>query len=106
MGKPEPVGTMGLSIDKSHPLLRLFPTDDYTTPVWYPVLRHAHCEPVDPDCMIAEMIDNPYRCQRLGILYIKDGFLHLTSRLWEAENDPCIRALAFSLVNGLRECCL
>ena len=83
------------------PLLRSFPSEDYTTPVWYTILQHAHCEPVEPDRMIAEMIDNPTRAQRLGILYIKDGYLHLTSRLWEAQDAPEVKALALSLLKGM-----
>ena len=101
MGKPEPIGTMGLSICREDPLLRSFPSEDYTTPVWYPILEHAHCEPAEPDRMIAEMIDNPTRAQRLGILYIKDGYLHLTSRLWEAQDAPEVKALALSLLKGM-----
>ena len=32
MGKPVPVGTMGLSIDTASPLLKRFAQEDYTTP--------------------------------------------------------------------------
>ncbi|MBQ8136443.1 MAG: hypothetical protein IJ174_03325, partial [Clostridia bacterium] len=101
MGKPEPVGTMGLCIDTAHPLLRQFPTESYTTPVWHDILAHAHCESVPDGQMIVQMIDNPYRCERFGILYARSNRLYLTSRLWEAPESPAVKAFAASLLRAL-----
>ncbi len=101
MGKPEPLGTMGLSVDAAHPLLHLFPTENYTTPVWYDLLCHAHCESVKDARMIVQMIDNPYRCGRFGILYEQEDRLYLTSRLWEAPQSASVKAFAASLVRTL-----
>ena len=97
MGKPEPVGTMGLCVDPGDPLLALFPTDDYTTPLWYTALKHAHCEPITDPAPAVQMIDTPERAQRLGILYRQDGEVCLTCRLWEAPEDPSVRLLARSV---------
>ena len=97
MGKPEPVGTMGLCVDPADPLLALFPTDDYTTPLWYTALKHAHCEPITDPAPAVQMIDTPERAQRLGILYRQDGEVCLTCRLWEAPEDPSVRLLARSV---------
>lgn len=103
MGKPVPVGTMGLSIDIASPLLKRFAQEDYTTPVWYAILQTAHVQRLPADIHPAvQMIDNTERCARLGILYQQEGVWHLTARLWEKPNDPTVRALAWSLWEALK----
>lgn len=103
MGKPVPVGTMGLSIDTASPLLKRFAQEDYTTPAWYAILQTAHVQRLPADIRPAvQMIDNTERCARLGILYQQDGAWHLTARLWEKPNDPAVRALAWSLWEALK----
>lgn len=103
MGKPVPVGTMGLSIDTASPLLKRFAQEDYTTPVWYAILQTAHVQRLPADIHPAvQMIDNTERCARLGILYQQDGLWHLTARLWEKPDDPAVRALAWSLWEALK----
>lgn len=103
MGKPVPVGTMGLSIDIASPLLKRFAQEDYTTPVWYAILQTAHVQRLPADIHPAlQMIDNTERCARLGILYQQDGVWHLTARLWEKPDDPTVRALAWSLWEALK----
>ena len=103
MGKPVPVGTMGLSIDTASPLLKRFAQEDYTTPVWYAILQTAHVQRLPADIHPAvQMIDNTERCARLGILYQQDGVWHLTARLWEKPDDPTVRALAWSLWEALK----
>ena len=103
MGKPVPVGTMGLSIDTASPLLKRFAQEDYTTPVWYAILQTAHVQRLPADIHPAvQMIDNTERCARLGILYQQDGVWHLTARLWEKPDDPAVRALAWSLWEAMK----
>lgn len=103
MGKPVPVGTMGLSIDTASPLLKRFAQEDYTTPAWYAILQTAHVQRLPADIHPAvQMIDNTERCARLGILYQQDDVWHLTARLWEKPNDPTVRALAWSLWEALK----
>lgn len=103
MGKPVPVGTMGLSIDTASPLLKRFAQEDYTTPAWYAILQTAHVQRLPADIRPAvQMIDNTERCARLGILYQQDGVWHLTARLWEKPDDPTVRALAWSLWEALK----
>ncbi|MBE5804582.1 MAG: beta-galactosidase [Clostridiales bacterium] len=100
MGRPVPVGTMGLCIDPTHPALKGFPADEYTTPPWYRLLRHAHCEVLpEPADMAAEMIDNVERCERMGVIYRKNGVLHCTIRLWEIAHEPEAQCLAACLAN-------
>lgn len=103
MGKPVPVGTMGLSIDTASPLLKRFAQEDYTTPAWYAILQTAHVQRLPADIHPAvQMIDNTERCARLGILYQQDGVWHLTARLWEKPDAPTVRALAWSLWEALK----
>lgn len=103
MGKPVPVGTMGLSIDTASPLLKRFAQEDYTTPAWYAILQTAHVQRLPADIRPAvQMIDNTERCARLGILYQQDGVWHLTAHLWEKPDDPAVRALAWSLWEALK----
>lgn len=103
MGKPVPVGTMGLSIDTASPLLKRFAQEDYTIPAWYAILQTAHVQRLPADIHPAvQMIDNTERCARLGILYQQDGVWHLTARLWEKPDDPTVRALAWSLWEALK----
>lgn len=103
MGKPVPVGTMGLSIDTASPLLKRFAQEDYTTPAWYAILQTAHVQRLPADIRPAvQMIDNTERCARLGILYQQEGVWHLTARLWEKPDDPTVRALAWSLWEALK----
>lgn len=103
MGKPVPVGTMGLSIDTASPLLKRFAQEDYTTPAWYAILQTAHVQRLPADIRPAvQMIDNTERCARLGILYQQDGLWYLTARLWEKPDDPAVRALAWSLWEALK----
>lgn len=103
MGKPVPVGTMGLSIDTASPLLKRFAQEDYTTPAWYAILQTAHVQRLPADiCPAVQMIDNTERCARLGILYQQEGVWHLTARLWEKPDDPAVRALAWSLWEALK----
>lgn len=103
MGKPVPVGTMGLSIDTASPLLKRFAQEDYTTPVWYAILQTAHVQRLPADIHPAvQMIDNTERCARLGILYQQEGVWYLTARLWEKPDDPTVRALAWSLWEALK----
>ncbi len=101
MGKPLPIGTLGLCIHGEHPWLRGFASEFYTTPAWYSILETAHCEPVTCADPVVQMIDNTERCQRLGLLWQQEGIVYLTARLWEKPQDPAVRAFACALVNAL-----
>ncbi len=101
MGKPLPIGTLGLCVDAQHPWLRRFTQEEYTTPAWYRILQTAHCEHNDCPDPVVQMIDNTERCQRLCLLWEQDGVMHLTARLWENPDDPTIRAFAASLVEAM-----
>jgi len=105
MGRAVPVGTMGLCIDTGHKTLQGFPADEYTTPPWYRLLCHAHCEVLtEPAEMAVEMIDNVERCERMGVIYVKDGVLHCTIRLWEVADEVEAQCLAACLLNWKESC--
>ena len=101
MGKPVPIGTLGLCIDAQHPWVKGFATEDYTTPAWYRLIQTAHCEPVEVGQPPIQMIDNTERCQRLALLWEENGVPHMTFRLWEDAQDVSVRAFAAALVEAL-----
>lgn len=101
MGKPVPIGTLGLCVDDRHPWVKGFATEDYTTPAWYRLIQTAHCENANVSDPAIQMIDNTERCQRLCLLWEKDGVPHMTFRLWEDAQDVSVRAFAAALVEAI-----
>lgn len=79
MEKPEPVGTMGLLIDNKHPALAEFPSEKYSTPVWWDIVQNSRSEILDDNAegknVIVRTIDNFERNHNLALLYEyeKDG---------------------------------
>ncbi len=131
MGKPLPIGTLGLCIDAQHPLVSRFAQEDYTTPAWYRLIQTAHCENVECPSPVVQMIDNTERCKRLCLLWEENSheversstsdsdclqspgvagtqlyaegrpIPHMTFRLWEDAEDVSVRAFAVALVEAL-----
>lgn len=102
MGRRDPIGTMGLSIDASHPVMKAFASRSYSSPQWYNLIMHGFGACLDGKenvKIIAEDIDNIERCKRLGVLYEQDGIPVCTSRLWEIAEEPEIKALAGALAD-------
>lgn len=100
MGKPVPVGTLGLCVDVTHPWVSRFVQEEHTTPAWYHLLRTAHCEAADASAPVVQMIDNTERCQRLCLLWEESGVPHMTFRLWEDAEDVTVRAFAAEIVKN------
>lgn len=73
MGKPNPVGTMGLLIDDKHPSLSQFPTEYYSTHQWWEIVENSVSEILDDNHtdkhIIVQTIDNFERNHVLGLLY-------------------------------------
>ena len=73
MEKPEPVGTMGLLIDNTHPALAGFSSEKYSTPVWWDIVQGSRCEILDDNSegkrVIVRMIDNFERNHDLALVY-------------------------------------
>ncbi len=94
MGKPVPVGTLGLCIRNDHPALAGFASEPWSTPQWYDIVTHADCAILDDTGLvpIVQMIDNFERNHRLGILFecrVGNGSLLVcTARLSEIADRP------------------
>ncbi len=101
MGKPVPVGTLGLCIAGDDPLLAAFAREEHTTPAWYRLLKTAHCEENACPDPVVQMIDNTERCRRLSLLWREENVLHMTFRLWEDAQDVTVRAFAASLMEAM-----
>ena len=110
MGKPEPVGTLGLCIQADHPIAKAMFSKEYATPQWYTPVTHADCAVLDfaPEgyCPIVQMIDNVERCHRLGLIFeakVGNGrLLVCTVRLHEAPDDPSVNRLHHALIDYIR----
>lgn len=71
VGKPKPIGTMGLYIDKKHKALEKCETDSYTTPQWWKIITNTQLAVLDHTDItpIVWMIDNFERNHKIGVLY-------------------------------------
>lgn len=73
MGKPEPVGTMGLLIRNTHPALRAFPSEEYAEEQWRNIVSASRALILDDAprelLPIVQVIDNFERNHKLGILF-------------------------------------
>ena len=73
MGRPLPIGTMGLLIDKEHEMFRDFPTERWSTPQWWSVVTNSRSEILDGSSqakrVIVRTIDNFERCHDLALMY-------------------------------------
>ena len=107
VGRPWPVGTLGLLIDPRHPALRDFPTETYSTPQWYDIVTDAPAMVLDGTGLdpILRTIDNCERNHNMGILWeakvLAGSLLVCTSPLdLRQESLPC-RQLLYSLLRYL-----
>lgn len=101
MGRQVPVGTMGLCMDREHPVVKAMYGEGYSTPQWY--MPVTHCDLAVLDGMpkgyrpIVQMIDNVDRNHRLGMLYeakVGEGDLLIcTVRFEEQPKDPSMNRL-------------
>ena len=71
MGKPLPVGTMGLCMESSHPALAQFPNEGCTTPQWWKIVTDTKLAILDEQKLtpVVSMIDNFGRNHKLGLIY-------------------------------------
>lgn len=93
MGKPLPVGTMGLYMDPGHPAFTGFPTEGYTAPQWWRIVTGARIavlddQPVEP---LIWMIDHFTRNHKLGLAYearVGSGSLLVCQANLPAQDSP------------------
>ncbi|WP_243711705.1 glycoside hydrolase family 2 TIM barrel-domain containing protein [Paenibacillus sp. BK033] len=73
MNKPVPVGTMGLLIEKEHPLFKLFPTEMHSTEPWRQIAESSRSIILDGTDRalqpIVQTIDNFERNHKLGMVF-------------------------------------
>ncbi|WP_040952257.1 sugar-binding domain-containing protein [Gorillibacterium massiliense] len=72
MNRPIPVGTLGLLIDKAHPALQDFPSEEHSTYPWWNIVSHSKSLILDGTdrewSPIVQTIDNFERNHKLGFL--------------------------------------
>lgn len=71
MGRPLPIGTMGLCMDQEHPIFTKFPTEGYTTPQWWRIVTGARVTILDELQVepLVWMVDHFSRNHKLGLVY-------------------------------------
>jgi hypothetical protein len=100
-GKTVMPGTNGLYIDKNHPMLAGFPTEQYSQWHWWHIVQNA--TPIVLNELPAnfrpavQVIDNPMRCNRLGLIFeakVGNGKLLIcTAQLDKCDYDPAAHKL-------------
>lgn len=104
MGKPEPIGTLGLLIEKEHKIFNSFPTEFYTTAQWYDIVTNARAFKLDRSDIepIVWSIDNFERNHKLGLIFeLKVGegkLLVCTSDLRKLQSSYPAQWLAYSIL--------
>lgn len=104
MGKPVPVGTHGLLIQKDHSIFKFFPTKIHTTAQWYDIVSNSRAMIMDGSDIepIVWTIDNFERNHKLGNLFeAKVGVGRLfvcTSNLRKLQDSYPARWLEYSIL--------
>ncbi len=86
MGKPVPAGTLGLRIEKEHPIFRYFPAEYHTTAQWYDIVTNSRALILDGVDVrpVVWAIDNFERNHKLGTIFeLKAG----NGRLFVCTSD-------------------
>jgi hypothetical protein len=104
MGKPVPTGTLGLFIEKEHPIFNYFPTEYYTTAQWYDIVSGSRALILDENTIepIVWSIDNFERNHKLGNIFetkVGEGkLLVCTSDLRKLPDSDPARWLEYSIL--------
>lgn len=106
MNKPEPVGTLGLSIQKEHPALAHFASESYSTYPWWEIVMNSSSLIIDdlPHELIpiVQTIDNVERNHKLALMLeckVKQGKLLVLA----ADPQPIASSLeGRHFMNGLQ----
>ena len=109
MGRPEPIGTMGLLIDNTHPMLAGFPCERWTTPQWWEIVTRSRSEILDGRAegkrVIIRTIDNFERAHDLALAYEYDLYggrvVVLNCELDALTETPEGRAFIKSVVDSM-----
>lgn len=103
MGKPLPIGTMGLYMDQAHPIFEQFPTEGYTTPQWWRIVTGSKVAILDDQSVepIIWMIDHFSRNHKLGLVYeakVNEGSLLVCQADLLSQENPEINCFYDSLL--------
>lgn len=106
LGSPEAPGTLGLLCTPTHPALAHFLTEEYSNWQWWPLVKQSRPVILDETAPeyrpIIQIIDNIYRCHKLGTLFearVGTGkVLICTIDLPALQNLPQARQLLQSLL--------
>lgn len=110
MNKPVPVGTMGLMIDKEHPVFKHFPCEEYSTYPWWNIVTHSSSiimddmsENLQP---MVQTIDNFERNHKLGLMFescVLNGRVLFSALDYDkVMRAPEGRQFLYSLVNYVK----
>lgn len=110
MGKPTPIGTMGLLIENRHPALADFPSETHSTYPWWSLVMHSRSFILDdlPQELapIVWTIDNFERNHKLGFLFecrvLKGKLLACALDADRVRETPEGRQFLFSLSRYMR----
>ncbi len=104
VNRPIPVGTLGLSIDNTHPALAYFCSRSFSTPQWYSIVTESDSAVLDATSLkpIVQTIDNFERNHKLGLIFearcMGGRLLVCTCRLWKLCGCGAAESLYRSLV--------
>ncbi len=107
MNKPVPIGTMGLLINNSHPALRHFPCEEYSTYPWWSIVSNSRSLILDETPRefrpIVQTIDNFERNHKLGLLFecraLNGKLLVCACDMEKLKESPEGRQFLFSILN-------
>ncbi|HHX12944.1 MAG TPA: beta-glucuronidase, partial [Clostridiales bacterium] len=105
IGKPVPIGTLGLMVNNNHPALKEFPSDFYSTPQWWDIVENSRSTILDGSKIepIVSTIDNFERNHNLGLIYeakvYNGNLLVCTSELNNMGNNIIAKWLLYSLTS-------
>jgi hypothetical protein len=107
MNKEVPVGTMGLLIDKLHPVFKYFPCEKYSTYQWWSIVSNSRSIILDNTSRdfrpIVQTIDNFERNHKLGLLFefnvLKGKVLVCACDFKKIMDEPEAKQLLFSMYN-------
>ena len=112
MNKPRPVGTMGLLIDNSHPILSDFPCDISSGPQWWDIVMNSRSEILDGRSegkkVIIRTIDNFDRCHDLALMYEYNygngKAVVLNADIQKIASSPEGRQFVASVIGYIKSC--
>lgn len=106
MNRKEPVGTLGLLIDNTHPVFEHFPCEEYSTYQWWSIVMNSRSIILDGTPKkfnpIVQIIDNFERNHKLGLMFeckVLNGKLFLCAcNFDQIIDEPEARQLLYSIL--------